>query len=254
VSEQKTHDAFRSVSRCPVVEVCLKDGNTQHPCHDIVHYQVTERGVTSPEDFQVPEPWVGQIDIAPILFVASNPSIGKDDHSGGSTPDDILWDAHHLAFGGGSRRYIVDGTKTTSTDGTVLKNVAYWSSVRARAQELIPDREVVPGVDYALTEIVHCKTEHEFGVAAAAQTCADLHLDGILSVAAARLVVVMGVVARHALLPEFAEPFGIVQKTLGERQRTLVILPHPNKRGGSKSFHGNYDSNALSSLRACLLG
>jgi len=247
VSDQSKRDVFRSVARCPNVALCLET-DSLHPCRDIVQFQ----GVTSGEDFQVPEPWIGQIDIAPILFVASNPSIGKDDHSKGRATDDAIWDAHQFAFGGGSRQYIVGGTKTTSADGAVLKNVAYWSSVRARARELIPEREVVPGADYALTEIVHCKTTREFGVGAAAQTCAKMHLERVLSVAAACLVVVLGVVARRALLPDLIRSNGIVDKVVGGRQRTVVALPHPNERGSLKSFHGNYGPSDIADLRARL--
>lgn len=248
MSDERPREVFRSVSRCPNVAICL-ESDSLHPCREIVEFQ----GARSITDFQVPEPWVGQIDIAPILFIASNPSIGKDDHSKGSATDEAIWDAHHLAFGGGSHQYIVAGTKTTSADGSVLKNVAYWSSVRARARELMPERDIEPGVHYALTEIVHCKTTREYGVASASQTCADLHLERILSVAAARLIVVMGVVARRALLPDLARSNGIVEKVIGGRQRTLVALPHPNERGSLKSFRGNYDSNALAALRACLV-
>ena len=114
-------------------------------------------------------PRVGQLDSARILFVSSNPSIGDDNHAVGASPDDALWDSHHLAFGGGTRSFILDGIYTTAPTGEKLKKVAYWVAVRARARELI--RNAVPGRDYALTEVVHCKSKDEVGVASASEEC-----------------------------------------------------------------------------------
>jgi hypothetical protein len=140
----RTRSVFESVSRCPNVRLCLETAQP-HPCRTIVEYQRRERGVESYADFQVPEPWVGEIDAAPILFVASNPSIGDDDHASGATPDDEIWESHHLAHGGGRRQYILDGIRTVTPDGIPIKAVRYWSGALARARELIPDRPVVPG-------------------------------------------------------------------------------------------------------------
>jgi hypothetical protein len=40
------------------------------PCHKIVRLQTSA-------SFQLPEPWSGQIDVAPILFISSSPSIDE---------------------------------------------------------------------------------------------------------------------------------------------------------------------------------
>jgi hypothetical protein len=48
-------------------------------------------------------PWIGEITVAPILFLSSNPSIGDDRHALGSSTDEALRDSHHHAFGGGTR-------------------------------------------------------------------------------------------------------------------------------------------------------
>ena len=55
-----THDAratFLSFVRCKNVKRCLET-NEDHPCREIVEYQVRERGVKGYADFQLPEPWV----------------------------------------------------------------------------------------------------------------------------------------------------------------------------------------------------
>lgn len=147
--------------------------------------QMDSPGVLSYSDFQVPEPWVGELDVAPILFVSSNPSIGEDRHAVGAASGETLWESHHFAFGGGKSHYILDGIYTTTTAGDKLKKVAYWVAVRARARELIAD--AVPGRDYATTEVVHCKSTDEIGVASAAAECSKMHLDRVLAISPARV-------------------------------------------------------------------
>ena len=242
----KVEPVFRTISRCANVTACLDEPDAPHPCRSIVQYQARGGGDTYGK-FQVPEPWVGQIDVAPILFVSSNPSIGKDDHSCGSTPDSTIWESHHLAFGGGSRPYIIDGVWTTNEAVEKLKRVRYWSWVRKRAQELIPDRSVIPGIDYALTEIVHCKSEHEVGVVEAMQTCADLHFENVMSVAAARVVIVVGSIARRQIFGT-AEPEGLVEREMGGKPRLLTCLSHPAAFGDGKKFASRYSANDVQRL------
>src|SRR5690242_12696359 len=67
------HQVFESIARCPNVDRCL-GGDASHPCNRIV---LSQHAATM-ADFQLPEPWRGQIDKARIVFVGSNPSIGED--------------------------------------------------------------------------------------------------------------------------------------------------------------------------------
>ncbi len=233
-AKSTTHDAFVSISRCANVASCLRSTDI-HPCCEIVRSQ----NISEPDDFQVPEPWVGQIDIAPILFVASNPSIGEDDHAKWSSTDDDIWDSHHLAFGGGRRHYIDDGIRTTSPDGAIIKPVRYWASVRARARELIPERAVVPGRDYAMTEVVHCKSKDEKGVLEAVETCVKMHLETVMAVSGATVVVAMGAFARRWILGDEVATARVAERTLGGKTRIVVAMPHPNSRRGAKTFAKN---------------
>ena len=52
------------------------------------------------------------------------------------------------------------------------KPIRYWLWARARARELLL-REALPGVDYAMTEVLDCGTQHEVGVTDALATCTD---------------------------------------------------------------------------------
>ena len=64
--------------------------------------------------------------------------------------------------------------------------------------------EVVPGRDYALTEVVHCKSRAEAGVIrkaganGAIDTCSDLWLERVLEHSRADVLIVVGKPARNA--------------------------------------------------------
>jgi hypothetical protein len=216
---------FLSVAGCPNVKVCL-EGAGPHPCCEIVQNQVITKGVVGYDDFQVPEPWVGEIDVAPILFISSNPSIGDDNAALGASSNEALWDSHHYAFGGGKGKYIIDGIFPAGANGEKLKKVAYWVFARARARELIPD--AVPGQDYALTEVVHCKSKKEIGVWSARQACWDLHAEHVLALSPAAVVIVVGKVAREFFLGVGAPiPTKIEERPLYGRIRLMAYLPGP---------------------------
>jgi len=67
-------DLIGSITRRPDVLAVWRDPDSQHPCQEVVRSQ---DGVGPETGFQVPEPWAGGIDRAPLLFVRSNPSISK---------------------------------------------------------------------------------------------------------------------------------------------------------------------------------
>jgi uracil-DNA glycosylase len=241
---------FLSVARCSNVALCLEN-NESHPCGKIVRHQMQARGVTKYEDFQVPEPWVGELSSARILFVSSNPSIGEDRHGLGSMTDEMLWNSHHLAFGGGDRSYVLDGIYSTDSDGLRLKKVAYWVAVRARARELLPN--AVPGKDYALTEMVHCKSEHELGVVEALDECKARHFDHILAISPAAVLIVLGKPAREYFLGSASvAPTSIECRNIAGRERLIAYLPHPASfTAGPRTLAGLFP-NDLDRLRSAV--
>jgi hypothetical protein len=243
-------DVFASIARCPIVTATF-EGNGG-PCERIVRSQFPEQGTAEYRDFQVPEPWVGQIDVAPILFVSSNPSIGEDNHSRGDTPDAIIWESHHLAFGGGTREYIQDGIYTLDRDGKRIEAQHYWSWARARAGELIPGRPVRPGIDYAFTEVVHCKSKHQFGVAEAAPVCSGRYFKNVLSVAAARVVIAVGSFAQAQIFGVNVPPEDPIEMNLGGNARLVVALSHPSSFISGKTLSSRYSSETLARLIAAV--
>jgi hypothetical protein len=109
---------------------------------------------------------------------------------------------------------------------------------------------VRPGHDYALTEVVRCKSRSEVGVADAAPTCIERHLTPTIELSAARVIVGIGAHARRALTSHFglASATGVQRAEAGKREWLFVFLPHPNARGGSKSFAGNFGAEDLELL------
>jgi hypothetical protein len=157
---------------------------------------------------QVPEPWSGELEHALILFLSSNPSISTAEiYPRWAWPDEEIADFFGRRFDGGRRRWIKDGKKSLRADGSYGRATAFWAAVRKRAIELL-QREVRPGVDYALTKIVHCKSKSEIGVAEAKKRCVPRYLRRVLTSAAARVIVVLGKPARQAVQEEFGIPYG----------------------------------------------
>ncbi len=173
-------DLLLAITRCPNVVHIKTTGDRNHPCFAVVDAQPG-----SLDDFQVPEPWSGHLAEAPILFISSNPGIDKGGHLPMATEDDELTDIFDNAFKGDKPGRIADGVRIIRPDGAPGGVVAYWRSIRALAEEAL-GRQANPGFDYALTEVVHCKSDNEKGVGKALLTCADNWLEKVLKVSRAR--------------------------------------------------------------------
>ena len=244
------------VSRCP--EVLAARSNANHPCRTIVGLQPAD-----PQVFQLPEGWAGNIQDGRIVFLSSNPSISEaGDHQSGSSAevfptwswsdDDIVdFTTHRFDSRNG---WATPQGKFLRKDGTLSpKAVAFWNNVRLRAAEVVgPDAS--PTRDYVMTEVVHCKSKAEKGVVKAALTCANKHLDAILALSPAPLVVVLGRRARdlaHSLwsLPtgfgyqkkgDWVEGDNVALVEMGGRPRVVAFLWHPTGSTPPKTFATAY--------------
>ncbi|WP_228035896.1 uracil-DNA glycosylase family protein [Oculatella sp. LEGE 06141] len=162
-------------------------------------------------------------------------------------------DYFNYRFGGGRKDWIVNGTKSLLTDGTYSRPVRFWIEVRQRAVELF-GRDVTPGSDYALTEIVRCKSRDEIGVKQAQGQCVETYLLRTLEVARAKVVVVLGARARQAIQSKFNIPAkSSISEAIkiGECERIFAFLPHPNARG-YRSFSKCLQDSELEQLRTFL--
>ena|SRR5579862_2982698 len=242
------------IARCENIKVCRAHAGAA--CHTIVALQPQ-----IPEQFQVPEPWSGQIETAPILFLSSNPSISDLSDDGEDYPtwdwsDAQISDFFDNRFDGGRKSWIVDGIRARTRRGDLPKQwVRYWASVRQRASELLPDHAVRPGIDYCLSEVVHCKSEDEVGVESAFPECTNRYLGPMLEAAAAIVIVCLGTYAGRAVRaltgsPESNRFVGPI--SLCGRDRFACFLPHPNARGVSKGFVSWLADDELERVRRAL--
>lgn len=125
-----------SLALCDEVEKAKAD--KLHPCHEIVTYQENE--------FQLPEPWNGNIETADILFVSSNPSYDEQENYPIQN-----WNAEDMTS------FFENRFKNTPKENYSV----YWKSVKKWAGWLIPN---IQWDKIALTEVVHCKSKKEYGV------------------------------------------------------------------------------------------
>jgi hypothetical protein len=131
---------------------------------------------------------------------------------------------------------------------------AFWRAVKKHADDILGYKSV-PGVDYGLSEVVHCKSRQEVGVTAAMADCTNRYLDRLLEVAAAPTIVVLGSSARTAVINHYSTPFSeqppfgsVTKVNLASKPRLVAFMPHPNAHM-KRSFAERMPERQLMSLR-----
>jgi hypothetical protein len=235
------------IARCGEAAPAALD--SKHPCHEVV---AAQSKIFGPDHkWQLPTPWVGHLDKAPILFLGSNPNIGGSE----MYPDEDwagrdLVDFFDCAFDGATGQ-IDGGMRALRSDGTYGRWVRTWAAVRKRAEEIL-ERRAEPGLDYAMAEIVHCRSQKEIGVDSARDHCANRYLDDVLTVSGAQLIVALGAHNRAWLRERFQTGTDRVSVVLiGGRRRIVAFLPHPTSYGPS-TFAGVMTETELAAIRAFL--
>ena len=244
------------IMRCPVLAGCVAEGGDAHPCYEVA------AGPGGPHQARwVPEPWVGHLTEAPLLFVASNPG-------GGGSPitdpaelscdsaDQAILDWADGAFDKGQVPGVADGAYQVDARGQRGRWVPYWGWALRCAREVLPP-PVTPGVGYALTEVVHCGSPREKGVWAALETCTSRYLERVLAASPARVLVVVGAIARFAFqdylhLEAADHLLGPVE--VAGKKRLLVVVAHPNSRGGNVPLGRHLEQDQMELLRLTLAG
>lgn len=129
------------------------------------------------------------------------------------------------------------GTRLVRNEqGDLTEPVRYWQAVKEIAEDVFGG-PVRPGRDYALTEIVHCKSGKEIGVTEAAAVCVPRYLPRTLSLSPAAVIVVLGRHARQAFRRTYAYPDAdVVSRPLDVEgtSRTIVFLSAPNARASGR--------------------
>lgn len=261
--DQDLHVLALSVARCGEVQRARENPN--HPCHKIVCLQSGD-----PTLWQVPEPWAGNLIDGKILFISSNPSISEagdpqsgevaEDYPTTSWSDESITDFVTNRFAG---HWATTDGRFRRQDGLLSRPVAFWRSMRTRAQELLGPT-AAPATDYAMTEVVHCKSKKEAGVKEAVSRCTGNHLDRILAASAATLIVIVGARARDQLRARWNLPSGFGRSTTAEQEnavvrsiagkpRLVVYLNHPSGFQARKTFTHTYPT-LLARLREVAAG
>jgi hypothetical protein len=169
-----------------------------------------------------PEPWTGQLDKAPILFVTSNPNTepGRVPKQSEVPPPDRLLDFYEGYF----NRH-PEGIATVPT----------WKRMKIWADQLIsadPDSDL----NFALTDAVHCASRQQAGVPQALKRCATLYLQPIVEASVARLLICCGSAAASGLT---SATYGRVALKVGMSwgpaelwgaERIVAAFPHPADR------------------------
>ena len=238
------------IARCPIaLKIRTRAHEGGHPCSIIVDSQPTS-------SFQLPEPWSGKLDVAPVLFLSSNPSIDESERYPDLTwTEDQTNDFFHNRFGA-TAGWVRNGLNTLQKDGSFSRNwVRFWAAARSRAAELLEKERalITPGLDFALTEVVHCKSRNEVGVKEAQEFCSKRYLDRILSVSAAKVIVVFGQSAKDVVVNQLSRSmrplFDGERNLFAQEQRMIVFLAHPAGFGHKKSVKDTVGDEGLRLLR-----
>ena len=216
------------ICRCPNVDLAMNDH--LHPCHEVVSVQ---KGTN---EFQLPEPWTGDLDGSRLLIFASNPSIDESE----AYPTSNWRDEGILNF---FRNRFDEEYGWTKGGLHVLQKdrvnfaervVRYWAEVKRQASRIY-DFEARAGVDYTLTEVVHCKSRGRKGVSSASSTCGNLWLNRILDASGSRVLLILGDEAGEMLgqLLELDKTRILHRSVMcGSELRWVLFVPAP---GSSKT-------------------
>jgi hypothetical protein len=254
-----------SIAACPEVQLALR--NASHPCHKVVREQ--NQIIDVDLNRQRPEPWVGSLSTAKLLFLSSNPSISDDLGTTRENFPTYAWtdedsadffvnrynpnvDPVHVTF----RHPSEPDFLTRSFDGEYRnglsnpkKSQPTWKQTHARAIELLGE-EAHPHFDYAITEIVHCKSKDARGVAEASSLCIEKWLKQIFQTSTAPVVIALGSKVRDFFLRPvlgFDANFGLHKgyKLLSAQERALRDIRLTDFGGRIKLVVFNWHPTAM---------
>jgi hypothetical protein len=284
------HDLAKSICSCPEVKNALNDKS--HPCYGVV----AEQNLfieNYEEKRQRPEPWIGRIGSDKVLFISSNPGISLDPGTEredfptyAKNPDEAA-DFFVERFNQGNSPVHATFQHPSEPDFLVRcidgeyrsgmkrqkQSQQTWQGIHNHAEDLI-GAGCDPDKNYALTEIVHCKSKDAKGVEKASKKCSDTWLPKILDLSTSNVVLLTGTKVRNNFaIPELGFPseFGsgknytnITQKerslrdirvsTFGGRLRLYVFIFHPTYAVSPNRLEDIYGLNVLIWIRRIVAG
>ncbi len=227
------------IARCQELPIACRDHS--HKCNVVARAQ----GKDATDRF-VPEPWSGHLSRAKILFITANPSLDQKEQFPRSDWSDLaIEDFFENRFGDGAKRWTVNGSRVLRSDGSYGNAVPTWSEIRNNASILL-DRPAIPGDDYAITDIVHCKSKRAVGVREALDFCVNRYLAEILQSAKARVLIAVGPARRPVgnLLFGGVASKSPQQVSVGGTAKVLVSMGSPGSSEARK-FPGALQNKVL---------
>ena len=205
---------------------------------------------TSIADFQIPEPWNGDIENAPILFVGLNPGFldvelypklghGHWTQTNGVFNQATVEDFFEHRFNS-SYEYVQypNRTKIVPAGYKLLRGRTFWAYVKSIADKIM-NRQSTPGIDFAITEIVHCKSKNISCIHSNCYNiCFNNHFGKILSIAQnLQYIVVLGRPTKDRI----SKYFGISSASknqwynanLNNKTIKIIFVDHNAARGAS---------------------
>jgi hypothetical protein len=223
-----------SIARCEELEFAKTDDS--HPCSSVVREQ------DNTSDRHLPEPWFGNLENSKVLFISSNPSIdlnpgmtGENYPRASWSDEDIAewfirrvdqtWNMVPVSFRHPVHKSFlwrcIDGQyRGANPSGRTPQQS--WNRTHGVAVELLgPIAD--PSQNWALTEVVHCKSRDAQGVSKALPMCTTKWLSPILQTAKnANVMVLAGREVRDGwarMISDVPKDFGIeVKKDVDDAQ------------------------------------
>lgn len=178
---------------------CCAVVNSQQKLYDELLHKPLESG-----DYQLPEPWCGNIENAKILFISSNPTIAKKANTAENEPYPTIRNKKINYMGKHNidlPEFFTDRFNYIPHRSRYLAAICKWSGwillnkksdEKPSASELEKIKESI-----ALTEIVHCKSQSQIGVTdKCIGKCTELYLERVLEEYKGNYIVVVGSKAR----------------------------------------------------------
>lgn len=212
---------LEKISTCENIKKCL-EGDTSNPCYKIINNQ-------EKENFQLPEPWNGDLEKAPVIILGSNPSINENEmYPDSSWNTDEKFQFHSERFSG---KWTKDQKYVMLKDGSYdTKAVRFWSSVKNRVKEIYTKDKILLGDDLCMIEIVKCKSRKEFEVKECMFECSERYMNEILQFSNAEVILCLGKIA-ETFVKDFykLDDRKIVEDVeIAGKKRTVIFIPHPS--------------------------
>ena len=178
---------FFEILYCPISKI--KTGELNE-CYDIIHSQNNFK-----KEFQLPEPWSGDIERAKILFISSNPGITINEvFPRYSVEENVFlegWNDNNI-FQFFKDRFVKNGgkIKIKEKEGIKFKRVLNWKKLLKRGEELVGGDLSFENI--AITDVVHCKSKNEIGLEACKNVCGSKFLNKVIGYSNAKLIVIVG--------------------------------------------------------------